>query len=81
MNWLTILNLIIQLLPTLIQAIVTVEQAIGPGNGAAKKTLVTGIVNDALGSQSTEMAPHVSTLIDNTVSAMNTAGKFQKLAA
>lgn len=69
MKWLT---LFLQLLPTVLQLIQSVEAVIGSGNGAAKKAIVMSAVDIASQSNS-QVANATSVFIDKTVAALNAA--------
>lgn len=66
MDWFTRILQLFQLAPAILQTIHQVEVIIGPGNGDVKKAIVMAPVPPQLASE-------VSTLIDNIVTAMNTA--------
>jgi hypothetical protein len=76
------LALILQLLPVVFQSVLSVEQILGNLPGAAKKQLVQATVQaTATAAGNAPLAAPVlaatSTLIDSTVSALNTAGVFK----
>ena len=81
MQW---LMLIVRFLPDVLRAVIAVEQAIGSQPGATKKQVVLGAITAAAkvgGSVDEQHVSAISTLIDSTVGALNTAGVFGKAAA
>lgn len=68
----------LQLLPGILQAITSVEETVGSGNGPAKKALVMGAVQAILPVQCTSPPADgvVSSLIDSSVAGLNKAGKL-----
>lgn len=74
MNWLLIATQVIQLLPSILQAIMEIEKAVGPGNGDVKKAIVMSALPDGAPVEK------VSAAVDASVKALNVAGKLTKAA-
>lgn len=73
MNW---LKLLVQYLPTILQLVVSVEQTMGAGNGAAKKQVILDVLTASppvLADGATKTAS-VAAIIDVVVAALNKAG-------
>lgn len=80
-----VLFAILQLLPLILNAIVTVENALpGKGQGAAKKGLIMGAIAPAAeaahGIKGTAdvIVPAISSTIDGVVSVLNATGAWPK---
>ncbi len=67
---------ILQLLPAILSAIVSVENVIGAGNGSTKKQLILDSVSTS-GTDS-QLIDLTSKLIDTVVKTLNTAHIFTK---
>ena len=65
MNWLSIIQLILQLAPSLLTMVTTVEASVGSGNGAAKKAMVMAPLEGA----PPEIVTAASALVDNLVAS------------
>lgn len=75
MDWLSIVKALLQLLPSILQAINAIEQSTqGTGQGSVKKAVVMTTVNEA----PPEVQSAVSALVDNIVAVKNAAGEFKK---
>lgn len=77
MKW---LQLILGLLPYVLQTVVSVEQVVGAGNGQTKKQLVLDAID--AGAHVGETVPVenvkiVSTLVDSVVGSLNATGFFK----
>lgn len=75
---------ILQLLPLILNAVVTVESAFGKGQGAAKKGLIMGaiapVAEAAHGVKETAdvLVPAISQTIDGVVNVLNATGAWPK---
>lgn len=84
MNWFQWIQFILGLLPQIIILIQTIEQAIGAGNGAAKKEIVIGSLeaaaaaNGANEKQLKSLRAMASALVDRQVAQFNESGTFEK---
>lgn len=74
MNWLQLVLALIQMAPSVIQAIQQAETTLGPGNGPAKKAMVLAPLA-ATADTPPEVTNGVSNMIDTIVSAINTKSK------
>ena len=78
MNWLQLVLSLSQLLPSIITSVQSVEGAIGSArSGKQKKAIVMGPFNMA----PPEVQAAVSTVVDDTVAALNATGSLGKPAA
>lgn len=69
---------ILQLLPSIMQAVTTIEQVINiPGAGQQKLDLVLNTVL-AADKSAANLVPVITTVIGNIVSTMNAVGIFKK---
>lgn len=76
---LTVLLNIMKFLPSIIQAVIAVEGAIGAGKGETKKQLVLAAVDAAAKVGETvdqKTVAGISTTVDNVVNVLNTSGFF-----
>lgn len=78
------LLLTLQYLPTILQAVVAVEQVIGAGKGSTKKQIIMDSVS-AAAKVTTSAAPTaqiqlISQMIDSVVSTLNSVGALSKPA-
>lgn len=80
MNALTIIQLIASLLPSIIQIVKAVEDAVGSGRGKEKLEMAKGILQAGYdGAVKFEQAwPSIEKAVAATVSCMNSIGQFKK---
>jgi hypothetical protein len=80
MNWLKWIMFALQLFTQVAPMVIAAEQAVGTGNGEIKKDLVTGsavaaaTLAGASTTQITAVEQITGSLVDATVTALNTAG-------
>jgi hypothetical protein len=78
MNWVATVNIVLQLLPALIQAIKAIEDAIpGEGQGEKKLAAIRGIM-EATSAQAATVWPAIEKTIGVLVGLFNTTGAFRK---
>lgn len=85
MQFIEILKLIISILPLLIEAITTVENAIpGKSNGEAKLAVIKSVIETVYQSSNDisvkidKLWPAVQSVISGLISAFNSTGLFKK---
>ncbi len=82
MGWLKYLQMIVAILPTIIDVIKKIEEIIGGGNGAAKKDLVVSLVTAAVPEENkAEINPVLGNVVDKVVGTFNALGIFKHSAA
>jgi hypothetical protein len=84
MSWFQWIQFILALMPQIFQIIVAIEEAIGAGNGQAKKVAALNSITTAAvlaGANEKQVSSLTNTLsgvIDAQVGIMNTAGTLKK---
>jgi hypothetical protein len=75
MNWIQKILALLQFAPSILQLILAIESAIGPGQGPLKKSIVmTSLPADT----PKDIQDGVSNMVDRQVVALNAAGTFKK---
>ena len=84
MNWLKWALLITQIIASIPQTIMSIEQAFGAKNGPAKKDVAlaaigtAAVVSGASPEQATALVQQSGALVDSTVAIFNTVGILKK---
>lgn len=83
MNWLSILKLLLQIFPLIIQAVQAVEEASGKsGNGSSKLELVKGLLTETVdvgeAVDQKQYASAIEKTINLVVKFFNNTGVFSK---
>ncbi len=79
MNWIQWINFALMLATQILPLLKQIEEVVGPGSGAVKKTIATQVIEGAAAVPLTpEQQAIVSKLIDSTVTQLNIAGTLKK---
>lgn len=85
MNWLTIVKVVLELVPLVVNTIKTIEGAIGEsGKGAEKLAMLRGIVESAYNSAKDatvkfeQIWPALESIVKTVVGTFNAIGVFKK---
>ncbi len=78
MNWVTTASIVLQLIPSLIQAVKAIEEAIpGQGQGEAKLAAIRGIM-ESIHEQASFVWPALEKAVGSLVKLFNATGVFRK---